>query len=719
MPGIEFGFSVQAIGVILALAAAGAAAFFYYRSTLPPLPRLRRLLLLLLRLVSLCILVALVFQPLLRLTYPSTQPPGLAVLVDNSRSMRLVDRFGSRASAVRSLLNGETLHRARRDATLRYYTFGARAAEDSRLPGDTLTFAEEATDISAPLRELEPVRERLNLRAVLLMTDGSYTLGENPLTEAERLGLPLYTVGIGDSSEQRDVAISRLLANDVVLSTVRTPVDATIRSSGFNGERTSIGLFEGEKELDRATLVLGSGTREYPVRLWYTPEGSGVKRYTLRISPLQGEITAANNQRSFSARVLRNALHILILAGAPGPDLTMIRQTIAEQPNFTVHAFTERKGGGFYEGRIPQGLLDSADCLILIGLPTQSTTAATMDMVRQLLDGRTVPLLFLPERDIDARRMALLGSMIPFTLSTSTAAEEMIGLRAEPVARGNPLVDPGEGTASWTRLPPIYRLRGTYRSRPEATVLLTSTLLGVPTGEPLLLTRSIGQQKSVALTGYGIWRWRLMTQGDNSAKDILPSFLTAAVRWLTTPEDLRRFKVSATQERYPQGEPVTFEAQLTSSTAQPLDDARVRVVVRRAAGVAEADLRSLGNGRYEGSMEGLEEGDYAFHATAERNGTTVEQDSGRFAIGAMDLEFRETRMNSELLRQLAERTGGRYFTPDDFGSFDSVLHAQRSFVPRTTRTVADLELWHWRTLLAVLILLFAAEWLLRKWHGML
>jgi hypothetical protein len=76
-------------------------------------------------------------------------------------------------------------------------------------------------------------------------------------------------------------------------------------------------------------------------------------------------------------------------------------------------------------------------------------------------------------------------------------------------------------------------------------------------------------------------------------------------------------------------------------------------------------------------------------------------------------------MNVELLRQLAYRTEGRYFSPQDFSALDSVLLMQSSFAPRATRTAIDLELWHWRTLLALLVAFFTIEWVLRKWHGML
>ena len=93
-------------------------------------------------------------------------------------------------------------------------------------------------------------------------------------------------------------------------------------------------------------------------------------------------------------------------------------------------------------------------------------------------------------------------------------------------------------------------------------------------------------------------------------------------------------------------------------------------------------------------------------------------DSGSFSVGGLDLEFRDPRMNAQLLRQIAYRTGGRFFTPASANRLDSLITAQPSFASRELRSVTDIELWHSRTLLIILIVLLTAEWTLRKWLGM-
>lgn len=76
---------------LLVLCALGAAALTYwsYRRTTPPLSRGRRLLLGGLRFLALFLVLFLLFQPVLRRVLRTEEPPVLAVLIDNSRSLRL------------------------------------------------------------------------------------------------------------------------------------------------------------------------------------------------------------------------------------------------------------------------------------------------------------------------------------------------------------------------------------------------------------------------------------------------------------------------------------------------------------------------------------------------------------------------------------------------------------------------------------------------------
>jgi hypothetical protein len=719
MPHIELGFTTSAFIIILLLVAAAAISYFAYRYTVPPVTRTKRIVLALLRASALFLLIAFLFEPLLRLVFSSQHPPVLAILIDDSKSMGITDRVGDRKEQLRRLLSSSDVKDLSASVETRYYAFGSAMRPANAL--DSLPLSEDATDISAALRSLSSEKELQNIHAALLVTDGTYNLGQNPVYEAERLGIPLYTIGVGDSSEQKDVLITRVATNELVYSEAQAPVDVTIKSSGYDGEKVEVMLYEGARELDRKTITLGAGTREYPVRLAYVPQGDGLKKYSVRVSALPGELTTKNNQKSFYAKILKSKLRVLIIAGGPSPDLSIIKQTLSEEKNLAVRSFTQKNPGGFFEGTLSSQPIDSADCILLIGFPTSSTNGPTMDLVVAAALQRNKPVLFVNGKSVDYGKLRALGSIMPFTPLTISTSEDYVFFQPSDAQRSNPILatPQSDGMSAWNRLPPIFKTQTSFRAKPEAVVLGFSRIQGVVLSEPLILTRNINRQKSLAVLGYGLWRWRLMTQGTPETEQLLSAFLSNSIKWLTTQEDSRPVKVTTTKESYTQGEPIEFIGQVYDATARPVDDAQFRIAARQGEKEFTTTLRPIGSGRYEGSIDGLGEGDYTFSATAQTGGEQLGVDNSRFGVGELNLEFQDTRMNAQLLRRLASRSDGRYYSPNDLAGLAKDITTQPSFVSRESVHTKVFELWNWQYSLAILILLLGAEWFIRKRGGML
>jgi len=299
--GGNWGIAVALIAALL------AAAFLFYRYTLPPLPPARRTVLTAIRALALTLLVLIFFEPVFRLVLSDEQPPAIAVLVDNSQSMT-VPSAHNRSSEIERLLKGGEFNRLPSGAVMKGYLFASRLQPlESRAP-DSLTFNGEITDLSGAMAELKSRLSKDNIRAVALISDGNYTAGRNPLYDAEALGVPVFTVGIGDTNEQKDILVQKVVSNSIAYSETRVPVDVTIKSSGYNGENVEVTVAEGSSLIDRATVKLKEGVHEYSLRLFVEPKEEGTKKYTVKVSGLPGELTGKNNARSFFIKVLRSKL---------------------------------------------------------------------------------------------------------------------------------------------------------------------------------------------------------------------------------------------------------------------------------------------------------------------------------------------------------------------------------------------------------------------------
>jgi hypothetical protein len=722
MPAIHIDFGAPALLVFLLACAGIAAAIWYYRTTTPRVSRRLRILLLTLRGTALTLLLVLLTQPLVHLSFTTVEPPTLAVLVDNSTSMRVIDKQGSRADALFAALRSNVFPRIAKRADVRLYTFGTTLLPSANaFFEDTLPLNEEATNFSVALQALAREHQQHHIDAAILLTDGTPTLGRNPLYDAEVLPMPLYTVGIGDTTEPRDLAIVRTMTNQLVYSDVLTPVNVVLRSSGLPDRTVGIHLRQGNTELAQATLQLSPGTREYEVSLDYTPHGEGAVRYTVQADILPGELTSANNRTFFVAHLLKSKLRLLLVAGFPGPDVAVLGQTLRENKNLEVTTLTQKPAGGFYEGPFRHERLDSADCLIFLGFPTAGTTPAVWTTITTALSNSRLPLLFLAGRSVAYDRLRSLGPLVPFSVDSYAPTELFATALPVESERLHPLiaVRGPEDADLWKRLPPLFRTLSLFKAHPESHVLALLRTETSSSSEPLLIARSAGGQKSLAFTGYGLWRWRLLVQSDPQTCNFLGAFLSAAVTWLTAPEEHRPLRVTPTKDVFVQGEPVEFNGQLYDPSAKPVNNARVSLQVQNVQPPVAVELRPLGNGQYAGTLEGLGEGEFTYTATANLNGSPLGTDGGKFSVGGIRLELQDTRPNFTLLRLLASRTGGTFLLPRDLGHFDSLLSARGSFAPRTIHRARDFELWNWYGVLAAALFLFAGEWVLRRRAGLL
>ncbi len=719
LPSIEFSFSASPLVAILFVVLAAAASYLFYRFTLPPVPRWTRITLGVLRGAALALVLLLLLEPVVRTSLVVRHNPVVAVLADRSASMTIVDRSGDRADHLRNLLAAVIPSAVPPGVETELYSFGASLRGPLRQGPDSLR--DEVTDIAGAFAGLARERERFNIRAVILLSDGMYTRGENPVYAAGDLGIPVFTVGIGDSADQKDVLVSRITANDVVYAGASAPVDVVIKSTGYGGEKAEVTLAEENRTLDRTVVVLPGGTAEVSARLSYTPAGEGPHRYTIRVSPLPGELTAANNHRVFSVRVLRSAMRVLILAAGPGPDLSVIRWTLSEDQNVSVRSLTQKSGGGFYEGTLTRQAIDSTDCVLSIGMPDRATPPGTVELVRSAIAEGRKPLFFIGGAGVDLPKLLTMAPSLPVVPESAVPGEQEVEFVPDLSRLDHPLLALGPDARRdvWSGLPPVYAGRGAYRLREGSIALGAPRIRNVLLPLPFMAVRDIAGTRSLSLMGYGFWRWRLMAQGSPDTAPLLASFLSSAVRWLTSREQSRSVRVTPTREQFSGGEPVSFSGQVYNDNSQPVEDAQLSVEITGGGQRMQTDLHPLGNGRYEGSVEGVPPGEFTFRATATKNGREIGKDAGSFLVGGMNLEYLDPRMNPEVLRQLAYRTGGGYLTAGDAGSLKEMLGSLASLAPREEQKSDVLELHRWPYLLGLVILLFSAEWIIRKRSGMI
>src|SRR3972149_2210173 len=283
MPELSLSISLSTLFVLTAALLSIALSVFVYRITIPAIPGRVRLLLVALRSLGLFFLFLLIAEPLVSLFQRTDEPPQTLVLVDNSRSMTIADKSGVRSEDLRSVLNSDAIQRLSEFGEVRFAVFDSRARFFSSFSYDSLTFAGDGTNLSQALQQVKEEAQKSNIRSVVIISDGNSTSGSSPLFEAEDLHIPLFAVGIGDTTEQRDVVVHTVLTNTLTYAGTRVPVNVTVKSSGFGGQRVEVTLRDSTGVVDRQFLTLQSGEREYSVALSFMPEKPGLQKHRVTV----------------------------------------------------------------------------------------------------------------------------------------------------------------------------------------------------------------------------------------------------------------------------------------------------------------------------------------------------------------------------------------------------------------------------------------------------
>lgn len=696
-----------------------AASFYIYRYTIPPVSGLKRWILILLRGTALSLVVLAIVEPLLQWWVTIEQKPVVAVLADNSLSMTQNDGAGERKKILSELLNHEELKSLSASTDVRLFSFSHALLPLSQ---ESLQFNGGSSNISNAIQSVIKTNE--SLQGIILLSDGNYNAGLNPLYDAERSRVPLFTVGIGDTVPQKDISVVKVLMNSIGYVNTAIPVEVTLTSSGISNPSTSVSLFEDGKKIDEKSISVypSSSASVARVQFSYTPSTEGIKKITAAVSSTAGEITEKNNRRSGLVKILKSKLSIVVIAGAVSADVTTVMQMLNADENIGASVWYQLPDGALRSQRPNADVLSTlqrCDAVIFIGFPAAHTPVNLIEQIEQSVSSQALPLLFISSRTLDVRNTRRLEHLFPFTIAAERMDEQMVLPAVAPKQSGHQLLR--SESVAWEKLPPLFYSLQTFLAKPEAQSLLNIKIQNVTLPNPLFLTRTAGNAKSAAILAYGIHRWKVMAGASDETKGIFSSWFSSLIRWLATREQDKFLRVETVKEYYSQGEPIDFTGQVYNENYLPVDDAEVRISLQslHAGGRFETALSAIGSGIYEGALNGMPEGDYIYSATALRSGDTVGTTKGRISVGEQSMEFTETTMNKALMQQLASASGGKYSDAAAFRELIKTIAAREEMQILRRERKSEIELWNLPSLLAVVILLLGVEWLMRKQSGML
>lgn len=667
----------------------------------------------------------------------STEKPRVLVLWDGSGSMNTKDvvtgdkATSSRAAWVKERMDQKFWEPLEKRYGVTVEPFSVPPADPKALDAET----QVGTDLNAPLDRA--LKQYGDLRAVVLLSDGDYNLGKNPIEAATALArreVPIYSVGVGSETYLPDVELLNVLAPTYALINERVSAVVTLQNHLPREVKTTISITGPGNATGSKNVVLPAMAQVQEMVVFTPPtEGAGDFKVSIPVQP--EEVFPENNERTFPLAVRKETLKVLVIDSQPRWEFRYLRNALMRDPGVQVHTvlFHPQIGMGEGQGYLSEFPprkedLQSYDVIFLgdVGVDDAGLKKEQAAMIRGLVEQQASGLVFLPGPLGRQRTLAdsPLGDLLPVEMdfSKSTGFASGAEARLELTFRGRDhwltmlATDPNANQSVWRGLPGFYWYAPVVKSKPGSEVLAVHEAARHPQfGRfPLLVTRAAGNGKVLFMGTDSAWRWRKGVEDTYHYR-----FWGQVVRWMSHQRHLAQdegIRFFYTPEQPRRGDKVRLNATVLDKLGAPVMAGKVVVTLKAPGGGASETVELSSDdaewGVHSGMFVPREGGKWEVEIASETAGRKMKS---TLDVTVPVLEKEGLPAKLDVLREISALTGGKLIPTAGMNEMRSSL----SLLPERKPEEIRWRLWCDRWWCASLLAAFVIYWIGRKVGGLI
>lgn len=316
----------------------------------------------------------------LTLVVDRTGLPFIAVLIDDSASMGLEDRYSdtkdraaanaflkdkssrgsSRLAIAQSILtrqDGRFLRELQGRHQLRVYRFSQTAVPIGGLESDSdmgmqdLTAAiGQLTATGEDTRPAEAIRKVISdfrgslPSAIVVLSDGISSTGDGDrLTVGAELAakrlVPIYAGAIGSEEAMHDLNLYDTLVDEVAFVSDPITVTAKLKAFGFKGKQAALTLREkgSAKPLTSKRVTVGDDGQTVPVEITWIPDEAGDFELVLEVKPQSSEVDKTNNSETRQVSVREGRIRVLLVDSLPRWEFRELKAVLEREKTIDLH----------------------------------------------------------------------------------------------------------------------------------------------------------------------------------------------------------------------------------------------------------------------------------------------------------------------------------------------------------------------------------------------
>ena len=684
--------------ILFCLAAGGLYAFMLYRPVHGILfdgnQKFLTWLLAGFRFLTVSIMAFLLLNPLLKFIRSDIEKSIVILAIDNSESILNTPDSAVYRQKITEL-HANFQNKVGKDIKVQTYLFGDRPVVAAKPD-----FGSKQTDFSTLFEEVANVYSGSNVGGMVLLSDGIYNKGTNPVYAAARAHFPVFAVGLGDTVTKKDLKVANIRTNSIAYLGNTFPAIIDVGANKCNGQSYVLSVYNGSTKVFENRLT-ASGLNDFKsVTLNLEATKPGILHFTAVLTNLSDEVTWVNNRRDFFIEVIDARQKILIAARSPHPDISAIRQAIESDKNYQVEI--DMSGNPLLENA------KDIDLVILHQLPAANNHLTYVEGLKS----KKIPLLFILGRQTNLSLFNSLKTGLNYS-ATGAGHNQATGIMNVEFN----LFENSEAVKSNVPyFPPFSVPFGSFNFKDKSATMIFQQIGSVKTDQPLVYFNDDATNRFGFFTGEGFWRWRLIDFDRNNNHDVTNDLVCKSIQYLVARNDKRKFRVYTTENTIFENEALLFNAEYYNQSYELINKPEVKLTLTNDAGKNYVYTFSRTTNAYILDAGLLAPGNYNYTARVISGGNN-EVAKGTVIVKPLQLEFTETKADHDLLKQLAVSTNGKFIPFSDIDKVADMIKRIDTVKPVMYQQKEYRDLINQKWVFFLILLFLSVEWFVRKRHG--
>jgi hypothetical protein len=561
-----------------------------------------------------------------------------------------------------------------------------------------LDFSEKTSNLEAGFEKINVDYYNRNIGGISFISDGNYNIGSNPAYAAEKISItPIFSLAIGDTTPRKDQLIKNVSVNDIAFLNNDFPIEVDLEAIKFGGKTVTVSILENGKQIASQKISYANSKRDFK-QLNFTLKASkiGFQTYTVKLQGLEGEKTLKNNLRTFYVEVIDSRNNVLLLAGAPHPDISALKEVLDENENIESESFLIKDWNKSIE---------KTD-LVIWHEPGVNYDPKVIEILQQ----KNIPILYVigPNTDVQLMNKLNLG---------------ISGIKGNKTDDIQPTLSHGFNDFELTEkvaealeyYPPLKSKFGSLKVEGNPLVLLNQRIGPVKKSDPLLFFVKRNNLKLGVLFGEGIWRWKLNDFIRSGNHEAFSELFAKTMNFLMVKQQEAGLRIEF-PKRFSIEEEVIVNASFYNAALEPITKPQIQLKLTDKNGKIFRSQFGVNGSGYKLSLGKMKAGKYKWDAETKFNGKTYRK-SGVFIVEDIEIEKIETAANHGVMKQLSQQSNGKFYQLKDYSKLLNDIEKRGDITTVSFEETNFNKLIDYVSILILLFLILASEWFLRRYLG--